>query len=286
MAQKTRRSMPSNGPLSRLPPSPRRCADAQQPRKPRSIGLAVANLQADFFNQIKQSVEPRPRRRASRSSSSTPRAMRPPRSTRSRTSHPERRRAHLHPGRRHGRRRADQGRPRRPASRSSTSTATPTDAPGDTFIATDSVAAAKAVGEYVVKQAGGKGEIAIIQGQNGTTPEVDRTRAAARRWPRTPASRSWPSSPPTGTRTRASSSPRTCCRRTPTSRSSSARPTRWRSAPPRPSRSPISATRCTIAGFDGDVAGLKAVAGRHLRRHRDPADPEHGPAGRRSRRSS
>lgn len=48
------------------------------------------------------------------------------------------------------------------------------DAPGDTFIATDSVAAAQELGEYVVEQTGGKGELAIVQGQIGTTPQVDR----------------------------------------------------------------------------------------------------------------
>lgn len=46
--------------------------------------------------------------------------------------------------------------------------------PGDTFIATDSVAAAKALGEWVVKETGGTGNLAVIQGQIGTTPEVAR----------------------------------------------------------------------------------------------------------------
>ncbi|MBW4025464.1 MAG: sugar ABC transporter substrate-binding protein [Proteobacteria bacterium] len=50
------------------------------------------------------------------------------------------------------------------------------DAPADTFIATDSVAAAKTLGDYVCKISGGKGELAIIQGQLGTTPEVDRNK--------------------------------------------------------------------------------------------------------------
>ncbi len=49
-------------------------------------------------------------------------------------------------------------------------------APGDTFIATDSVASAKAVCDYIAKQAGGKGEMLIIHGQKGTTPEVDRSK--------------------------------------------------------------------------------------------------------------
>ncbi len=48
------------------------------------------------------------------------------------------------------------------------------DAPGDTFIATDSVSAAKTLGEYVGKVTGGKGKIGIIEGQTGTTPELDR----------------------------------------------------------------------------------------------------------------
>ncbi|MCM2292439.1 sugar ABC transporter substrate-binding protein [Allorhizobium sp. BGMRC 0089] len=49
-------------------------------------------------------------------------------------------------------------------------------APGDTFIATDSVASAKAVCDYIIKEAGGKGKMVIIHGQKGTTPEVDRTK--------------------------------------------------------------------------------------------------------------
>ncbi len=48
------------------------------------------------------------------------------------------------------------------------------DAPGNTFIASDSVAAAHVLGDYVCKQTGGKGHVAIIQGQIGTTPEMDR----------------------------------------------------------------------------------------------------------------
>lgn len=50
----------------------------------------------------------------------------------------------------------------------------PAGAPGDTFIATNSVAAAKTLGDFVCKDTGGKGKLAIIQGQIGTTPEQDR----------------------------------------------------------------------------------------------------------------
>ena len=49
-------------------------------------------------------------------------------------------------------------------------------APGDTFIATDSVESARQVCDYIFKQASGKGEMLIIHGQKGTTPEVDRTK--------------------------------------------------------------------------------------------------------------
>jgi ribose transport system substrate-binding protein len=52
----------------------------------------------------------------------------------------------------------------------------PPDLPGDTFIASDSVASTKILGEWVIKQTGGKGNIAVIHGQMGTTPEVDRTK--------------------------------------------------------------------------------------------------------------
>lgn len=50
----------------------------------------------------------------------------------------------------------------------------PEGAPGDTFIATDSVGAAKTLGEWVVEQTGGTGNLGIIQGQLGTTPEEAR----------------------------------------------------------------------------------------------------------------
>ncbi len=49
-------------------------------------------------------------------------------------------------------------------------------APGDTFIATDSVVSAKAVCDYIIKQAGGAGKMVVIHGQKGTTPEVDRSK--------------------------------------------------------------------------------------------------------------
>lgn len=46
--------------------------------------------------------------------------------------------------------------------------------PGDTFIATDSVAAAEVLGAWVGEQTKGEGKIGVIQGQVGTTPEIQR----------------------------------------------------------------------------------------------------------------
>lgn len=50
----------------------------------------------------------------------------------------------------------------------------PDGAPGNTFIATDSVAAAKELGQWVGKKVDGKGNLGVIQGQIGTTPEMAR----------------------------------------------------------------------------------------------------------------
>jgi ribose transport system substrate-binding protein len=47
-------------------------------------------------------------------------------------------------------------------------------APADTFIASDSVAGAHALGRWVVEQTGGTAEIGIILGQIGTTPQLER----------------------------------------------------------------------------------------------------------------
>lgn len=49
-------------------------------------------------------------------------------------------------------------------------------APGDTFIASDSVESAYNVCKYIFQKAGGAGDMIIVHGQKGTTPEVDRTK--------------------------------------------------------------------------------------------------------------
>ncbi|MCB1714047.1 MAG: sugar ABC transporter substrate-binding protein [Candidatus Competibacteraceae bacterium] len=47
--------------------------------------------------------------------------------------------------------------------------------PGDTFIASDSVTSAYNVCKHIFELAGGEGEMIIVHGQKGTTPEVDRS---------------------------------------------------------------------------------------------------------------
>ena len=51
----------------------------------------------------------------------------------------------------------------------------PAGAPGDTFIATDSVAAARELGRYVIEITKGRGALGVVQGQIGTTPELARS---------------------------------------------------------------------------------------------------------------
>ena len=48
--------------------------------------------------------------------------------------------------------------------------------PGDTFIATDNAASAYDVCDHIIGLAGGQGKMIMIHGQKGTTPEVERTK--------------------------------------------------------------------------------------------------------------
>jgi ribose transport system substrate-binding protein len=139
-----------------------------------TIGLAVANLQADFFNQIKQSVEAEAKAKGvtvvtvdAKGDSATQVSQVQDLITRGIKAL-----IYIPAGA------TAAGVPVKAAKVANIPVIcvdrTPPDAPGDTFIATDSVSAAKALGEYVGKLTGGKGKIGILQGQLGTTPEQDR----------------------------------------------------------------------------------------------------------------
>jgi ribose transport system substrate-binding protein len=139
-----------------------------------TIGLAVANLQADFFNQIKQSVEAEGKAKGvtvvtvdAKGDSATQVSQVQDLITRGIKAL-----IYIPAGA------TAAGVPVKTAKAAKIPVIcvdrTPPDASGDTFIATDSVSAAKTLGKYVGKITGGKGKIGILQGQLGTTPELDR----------------------------------------------------------------------------------------------------------------
>lgn len=144
-----------------------------------TIGLAVANLQADFFNQIKESVEKSAKEQGievitvdAKGDSATQVSQIQDLITRQVKALiyiPAGATAASVPVKAA----KEAGIPVVAVDRN------PEGAPGDTFIATDSVAAAKELGDYVCKVSGGKGTLAIIQGQLGTTPEQDRDKGFA-----------------------------------------------------------------------------------------------------------
>ena len=139
-----------------------------------TVGLAVANLQADFFNQIKESVERSGQEKGvgvvtvdAKGDAATQVSQIQDLLTRQVKALiyiPAGATAASVPVKAA----KDAGVPVVAVDRN------PPDAPGDTFIATDSVGAAHTLGDYVCKVTGGKGKVAIVQGQLGTTPELDR----------------------------------------------------------------------------------------------------------------
>jgi len=140
------------------------------------IGLAVANLQADFFNQIKQSASAEAAARGVRllvvdahGDSATQVNQIQDLITRNVKAI-----IYIPAGA------TAAGVPVRSAKQANIPVVAvdrnPPDAPATTFIASDSVAGAKALGDFVCKQTGGTGVLAVIQGQIGTTPEQDRAK--------------------------------------------------------------------------------------------------------------
>jgi len=141
-----------------------------------TIGLAVANLQADFFNQIKQSVEAEGKAKGvkvvtvdAQGNSATQVSQIEDLITRQIDVL-----IYIPAGA------TAAGVPVKAAKAAGIPVIAvdrnAPDAPGDTFIASDSVAGAKTLAEYIGKVTGGKGRVAILQGQIGTTPENDRAK--------------------------------------------------------------------------------------------------------------
>jgi len=145
----------------------------------KKIGLAVANLQANFFNQIKQSVEDEAKKRGIQVVTVDAKGDGPTQVNQIQDLLTQKIDALIYI----------------PAGAAAASVPVKLaknagvpvvnvdrnaeGAPGDTFLATDSVSSAKAVCDYILKAAGGKGKMVIIHGQKGTTPEVDRSKGCA-----------------------------------------------------------------------------------------------------------
>jgi ribose transport system substrate-binding protein len=141
--------------------------------KPR-IGLAVANLQADFFNQIKQSVTDEAAKRGVEVVTADARGDAATQVNQIEDFVTKQVDAIIYiPA---GATAA--GVPVRDAREAGIPVVAvdrnPPDEPADTFIASDSVGAAKELGEHVAELTGGEGQVGILQGQIGTTPEIDR----------------------------------------------------------------------------------------------------------------
>ena len=150
------------------------CTAPGMAQEKKSVGLAVANLQADFFNQIKQSVSAEAKAKGvdlivadAKGDAATQVDQMQDLITRG-----VKALIYIPAGA------TAAGVPVKAAQKANIPVVNvdrnAPDAPGNTFIATDSVAAARTLGEYVCKAMGGKGNIGILQGQLGTTPELDR----------------------------------------------------------------------------------------------------------------
>lgn len=149
---------------------------AAQAKEVKKIGLAVANLQANFFNQIKQSVEAEAKKRGIEVVTVDAKGDGPTQVNQVQDLLTQNIDALIYIP-------AGAAAATVPVKLAHTAKVPVINvdrnadgAPGDTFIATNSVSSAKAVCEHIIKQAGGKGNMVIIHGQKGTTPEVDRTK--------------------------------------------------------------------------------------------------------------
>ncbi|HWK29201.1 MAG TPA: sugar ABC transporter substrate-binding protein [Solirubrobacter sp.] len=229
--------------------------DVDTPR----IGLAVANLQADFFNQIKQSVTAEAAKRGidvvvadARGDAATQVNQIedfvtkqvdgiiyiPAGATAAGVPVKAARKAHI---------------PIVAVDRN------PPDAPADTFIASDSVASAKKLGEYVAKQTGGEGQVAILQGQIGTTPEIDRNQGFQEALDESPGLRVVAEQPADWDQDKGFNVAQNMLQAHPDVSVFFGRADAMALGAAQAVRVANVKHKVTIVGFDGDVAGLKAV---------------------------
>ncbi|UZA69227.1 sugar ABC transporter substrate-binding protein [Pseudomonas viridiflava] len=225
-----------------------------------TVGLAVANLQADFFNQIKQSVEAAGKEKGikvitvdAQGNSATQVSQVQDLITRKIDAL-----IYIPAGA------TAAGVPVKTAKAAGIPVIAvdrnAPDAPGDTFIASDSVAAARTLAEYVGKVTGGKGRVAILQGQIGTSPENDRAKGFSEGLKKFPDLKVVAEQPAEWAQDRGFAVAQDMLQRDPNITVFFGRADAMALGAAQAVKVANLEQPVTIVGFDGDVAGLKAVA--------------------------
>ncbi|MEE4633304.1 sugar ABC transporter substrate-binding protein [Pseudomonas alliivorans] len=225
-----------------------------------TVGLAVANLQADFFNQIKQSVEAAGKEKGikvitvdAQGNSATQVSQVQDLITRKIDAL-----IYIPAGA------TAAGVPVKAAKAAGIPVIAvdrnAPDAPGDTFIASDSVAAARTLAEYVGEVTGGKGRVAILQGQIGTSPENDRAKGFSEGLAKFPGLKVVAEQPAEWAQDRGFAVAQDMLQRDPNITVFFGRADAMALGAAQAVKVANLEQPVTIVGFDGDVAGLKAVA--------------------------
>ncbi|WP_439895471.1 sugar ABC transporter substrate-binding protein [Pseudomonas syringae] len=225
-----------------------------------TVGLAVANLQADFFNQIKQSVEAAGKEKGikvitvdAQGNSATQVSQVQDLITRKIDAL-----IYIPAGA------TAAGVPVKAAKAAGIPVIAvdrnAPDAPGDTFIASDSVAAARTLAEYVGKVTGGKGRVAILQGQIGTSPENDRAKGFSEGLKKFTDLKVVAEQPAEWAQDRGFAVAQDMLQRDPNITVFFGRADAMALGAAQAVKVANLEQPVTIVGFDGDVAGLKAVA--------------------------
>jgi ribose transport system substrate-binding protein len=223
------------------------------------IGLAVANLQADFFNQIKQSVTKEAAKQGvevvvadARGDAATQVNQIEDFVTKQVDAI-----VYIPAGA------TAAGVPVKDAKRAGIPIIAvdrnPPDEPANSFIASDSVAAAKTLGEHVAEATGGEGSVAILQGQIGTTPEIDRNKGFQEALSASPGLQVVAKQPADWDQDKGFNLAQNMLQAHPDISVFFGRADAMALGAAQAVRVANVGHKVTIVGFDGDVAGLKAV---------------------------
>lgn len=224
-----------------------------------TIGLAVANLQADFFNQIKQSVTAEAKKKGIKVivSDAHGDAATQVNQIQDFISRQVSAIVYIPAGA------TAAGVPVKAANRAKIPVVTvdrnPPGEPGKSFIASDSVAAARTLGGYVAKESGGKGQLAILQGQIGTTPQVDRQKGFGQALKKAPGIKVVSQQPADWAQDKAYSVAQDMLQAHPGIDILWGQADAMALGAAQAVKASGSHKKRLIVGFDGDVAGLKAV---------------------------